>query len=91
MQLKKLPGNAQGADGWLKLSSLFGSIASMAFLAYFGWYLSWTGALILFVGSIAVAATAGALIERIVGGLALSVLASVVWPLCAYLLFSNAM
>lgn len=64
----------------LSLFGFAGMITGFAYLGYYGWTVSWLGAVVAFVVGI-LAIIPGIAVERIVGKLALSVAGFVVWPL----------
>jgi hypothetical protein len=70
----------------LNLFAFAGMLVGFAYLGYYGWNVSWLGAIAAFILGI-VAMIPGVLVERIVGKLTLSFTGFVVWPLAAYMMF----
>lgn len=80
---------ASGALGFsLGLFGFAGMLTGFAYLGYYGWTVSWWGALLAFALGVA-AILPGVLVERIVGKHTLSLAGFVVWPLAAYMMFSH--
>lgn len=89
LHLKNFDGASKGFETILGLSAMLGTMTGVGFLIYFGIYASWSGAAILFVCGFTSAALIGGMVERLIGGLTMSMTAFVVWPICAYLLFTR--
>lgn len=89
LHLKNFRGASKGFEALLGTSVLLGMVFSIGFLVYFGWSISWVGALAIFGVSIIGAGFIGAIAEKLFGGLPLSLLAFVAWPVCAYLLVTG--
>lgn len=70
----------------LSLFGFAGMITGFAYLGYYGWTVSWWGAVVAFVIGI-LAILPGIAVERIVGAFTLSLTGFVVWPLAAYMMF----
>lgn len=87
LHLRNFRGSSQSFEFLLGISALLGTITGIAFIIYFGVETSWVGASVLFLGGMAVAGILGPFIERLLGGLALSLAAFVGWPICAFFLF----
>jgi uncharacterized membrane protein len=70
----------------LNLFAFAGMLISFAYCIYYGWNVSWLGAIAAFIIGI-FAMLPGMLVERIVGKLTLSLAGFVVCPLAAYMMF----
>ncbi len=68
-----------------------GMILGFSYLIYFGWNLSWIGAIVLFVIGILFGGFIGPKIERMVGGAwVMGLIGMVGMPVSAYLMFQSA-
>ncbi len=82
-------GSSQGFFALLSLSTSIGILVELGFLIYFGWNVSWIGAIIFLICSFLAAVSLGAFIGRLVGPLTLSLVGFIGWPICAYMLFKS--
>lgn len=83
---REFKGASQGFALALNLFGFAGMLAGFAYLGYYGWHVSWLGAIAAFILGV-VAVIPSVLVERIVGKLTLSLAGFVVWPLAAYMMF----
>ena len=72
----------------LNLFGLAGMITGFAYFIYYGWTVSWLGAIAAFFLGLA-AMIPAIVVERFVGKLALSIAGFLVWPFCAYMMFHH--
>lgn len=70
----------------LSLFAFAGMIVGFAYFIYYGWTVSWLGAIAAFFIGLA-AMIPAVFAERIVGKLTLSLAGFLVWPFCAYMMF----
>jgi hypothetical protein len=77
-------------DGLYKLlllgSAFLGMLTGFVYLVYYGWTVAWWAPVIP-LGMSVIATIPATLVERIVGRPALSQIALIAWPVCAYLMF----
>jgi hypothetical protein len=72
----------------LSLCGLLGMVIGFAYFIYYGWTVSWLGAIAaFFIGLTAM--IPALIIERFVGALTLSLVGFLVWPFCAYMMFHH--
>lgn len=89
LHLKNFRGESKIFEMLLGISGLAGMLINIIFLIYFGIVHSWLGVAVLFLGGALIAGVIGGLVEKMVGGLFLSLVAFIGWPICAYLLFAS--
>ena len=83
-------GSSKGMHLLITALGFVGMILGFAFPLYFGWNLSWVGAIILFVIGVAFAGVLGIWIEKLVGGASVLGLIGVIgMPVAAYLMFQS--
>jgi hypothetical protein len=70
----------------LSLFAFAGMLIGFAYLAYYGWTVSWWVAILAFVLGTLAGAPAG-MLENLVGALTFSLTGFVVWPVAAYMMF----
>ncbi len=88
IHFRSFRGSSRAFESFLGASALLGSIAGLAYLAYYGWNISWLGAGILFALSmIGILVTSP--LEKIVPSFFISTVGIIVWPIFTYLMFSN--
>ena len=73
----------------LTISAFAGMLTGLAYLLVYGWTVVWWAPVLIFLISIVVGTTVGAVIESTVGKHTLSLLGFVGWPLCAYWMFKS--
>lgn len=87
---QRLHAQASADNGWQKLLltglAFAGTLTAFVYLAYCGWTIAWWEPVIPLAMSV-LAAIPAALVERVVGRLALGQISVLAWPLCAYLMF----
>jgi hypothetical protein len=80
----------RGSGPWLrnavKLSTVIGMLTGLVYLIFYGWIVVWWVPFVVAVMGL-IGTIVGYFVERVVGGLALSLAAFVGWPLCAYFMF----
>lgn len=81
-------GASQGFALALNLFAFVGMLVGFAYLGYYGWNVSWLGAIAAFILGI-VAILPAVFVERIVGKLTTSLAGFIVWPLAAYMMFHS--
>lgn len=86
--LKQFEGGSQIFHGFLLLSVSAATIVAIVYLGYYAWYISIWAAVAIFAMSVAVAGVGGFLVEKLIGGFAISLVGFVAWPVLAYLMFS---
>lgn len=83
---KNFKGESQGFALVLHLFAFAGMITGIAYLIYYGWAVAWWAPIpIFFIGT--AASFAGVILERIVGGFAISMAGFLVWPASAFMMF----
>ncbi len=86
LHVKNFQGASQVFAMVLSISAFAGMLVGLAYLAYYGWSVAWwTPLVILAIGLIAT--VVGAIAERIVGAMMLSLGGFIGWPICAYFMF----
>jgi hypothetical protein len=88
LHFRNFRGSSRVVENLLGVSVLLGSVVGTAYLAYYGWKISWLSAGIILAMSIA-AVLVTSLLEKIVPSFVISIVGVIGWPICAYLMFSN--
>lgn len=87
---QRLYAQEYAGDGLYKLflvgSAFLGMVTGFVYLVYYAWTIAWWAPVIPLTMSV-VATIPAILLERMVGRLALSQIAVIGWPVCAYLMF----
>lgn len=86
LHIKNFHGASQMMLLALNLSAAGGVLTGLAYLIYYGWSVVWWAPVIIFVLGL-IASIFGFFAERLVGSLALSLIAFVGWPVCAFFMF----
>lgn len=86
LHVKNFQGSSQVFYFLLTLSGFCGMIVGLVFLVYYGWTVAWWAPLVIFACGV-LFMFLGALLEHVVGALAMSLMGFVAWPVCAYLMF----
>jgi hypothetical protein len=88
LHLRNFRGASRAFETILGISGLLGSLAGISYLIYYGWHISWWGALAIFSMSIVLMLICR-LLEKIMEPLFISVTGFLAWPVCAYLMYAN--
>lgn len=88
LHLKNFRDASKGFEFVLSLFAFVGMITGFVFLVYYGWTVVWWAPVVLFVVSLFFQLIAN-FIERVTGPFLLSLIGFVVWPVCAYVMFSS--
>ena len=81
-------GASQSFHAALNLSVILGSITGLALLVYYFMQVAWYWPILLFVGGSLIAGLTFAVLDKVVGQPAMSLLGFVVWPAAAVWAFS---
>lgn len=73
----------------LMLSSFTSYIAGIGLTGYFMYQFNWYMPILIYIGSIVLAGVVFIIIERVVGFFTLAVASTLLWPVFAYLIYSE--
>ena len=72
----------------LSVFAFVGMIVGIAFLIYYGYKVTWWAPIIIFIIGL-LFMFVGVFLEKLIGLLTMSLLGFIVWPICAYLMFTT--
>lgn len=88
LHLKNFRGASKIFKQLLTVFAFVGMIVGLVFLIYYGYKVTWWAPfIILLLGLLSM--FIAVYIEKLIGTLTMSLLGFIVWPLCAYLMFST--
>jgi len=87
LHLKNFRGDSEAFRTALTLSALAGALTGLAYLVYYGWTVSWWPPVVFFVVGLLLIGIIGAVAERLVSAVSISVAGFVGWPVCAFFMF----
>ncbi len=88
LHVKNFNGASQILPLALNISAFAGMLTGIAYLAYYGWVVTWWAPIVIFCFGL-FALILGFLLERLVGRLVLSLAGFIGWPISAYFMFHN--
>lgn len=87
LHAKNFHGASKGFELLLSLSVLGGMVTGIIYLIYYGWTVVWWAPIfIFFIGLLCT--ILGALVEVVIGRIALSLLGFIGWPISAWVMFT---
>jgi ABC-type thiamin/hydroxymethylpyrimidine transport system permease subunit len=87
LHIKNFRGESEAFRTILTLSALAGVITELVYLGYYGWTVSWSPPVILFIVRLVAIGILAALAEYLFGAAPISVSAFIGWPVSAYFMF----
>ena len=88
LHLKNFRGASKIFELILSIFAFVGMIVGFAFLIYYGYKVTWWAPVIIFIIGLLFMFVA-VFLEKMIGTLTMSLLGFIVWPICAYLMFTT--